>query len=190
MTVTVRSARRSDAEAIRAIYNVEVDGLNTFDLTPRTLEDQLRWVDAHAGGHPAVVAEAAPGGGDGDGRADAADGDARGDGGAGGGTGAPVVGFGSLSAFRERPGYSTTVEVSVYVRADHRNRGVGRQILAELISLARGYGYHCIISRVVGSNGPSIALHERCGFRRVGVEREVGRKYGHWLDVVELQLML
>lgn len=169
MAATVRAARRSDAEAIRAIYNLEVEGTNTFDLTPRTLDDQVAWIDAHSGGHPAVVAESE---------------------GPTGGSGPVVVGFGSLSSFRERPGYSTTVEVSVYVREDHRNRGVGREILTGLVRLARDYGYHCIIARVVGSNGPSIALHERCGFERVGVEREVGRKYGQWLDVVELQRML
>lgn len=172
MAVTVRAARRTDAEAIRAIYNPEVEGINTFDLTPRTLDDQVRWIDAHAGGHPAVVAEAS------------------GDGVDPPGPGPAVVGFGSLSQFRERPGYSTTVEVSVYVREDQRNRGVGREILSELVRLARDYGYHSVIARVVGSNGPSIALHERCGFERVGVEREIGRKYGHWLDVVELQRML
>ncbi|MCC6339058.1 MAG: N-acetyltransferase [Acidimicrobiia bacterium] len=169
MSVAVRAARRADAEAIRAIYNAEVEGFNTFDLTPRTLDDQVGWIDAHSGGHPAVVAEAP-----------------------GGATGAEptVVGFGSLSPFRERPGYATTVEVSVYAHEAHRNRGVGRALLGELVGLARGYGYHCIIARVVGSNAPSIALHERCGFEQVGVEREVGRKYGRWLDVVELQLML
>ena len=174
----IRLADPGDAEAIRAIYNVEVvGGTSTFDLVPRSREDQLAWLDRHRGAHPVVVAvdeaadrsEGGPGSGSRDGR---------------------VLGFGSLSPFRNRPAYSTTVEDSVYVDADARGRGVGRHVLEELLRLATGHGFHAVIARIASENEPSLALHRSCGFDVVGVEKEVGRKHGRWLDVVEMQRML
>ena len=135
----------------------------TFDLVPRTLDDQVAWLDDHAGAHPAVVA---------------VDPDRQ------------VVGFGSLSPYRDRPAYRTTVENSVYVHRDHRGSGIGRLLLDELIRLGRDHGFHSTIARIVGGHAASIALHERCGFVVVGTEREVGRKFGTWLDVVLMQRML
>ncbi len=159
----MRLVERRDAEAIRAIYNVEVaESTATFDMVPRTLDDQVEWIDEHSGGHPAVVA--------------VDDGE--------------VVGFGSLSPFHIRPAYATTVEDTVYVRRDRRRAGVGRTLLEELVRLAVAHGFHCMIARIVGGNASSVTLHEECGFELVGVEREVGRKFGRWLDVVEMQRML
>ncbi len=164
MVTTLRPASRADADAIRAIYNVEVAGSTvTFDLVPRSLEDQVAWIEEHSGGHPAIVA------------VDQSD---------------AVVGFGSLSPYRERPAYFTTVEDSIYVDADQRSAGVGHQILLELIRLAQSYGYHSMIARIVGGHDASINLHRRCGFEIVGTEHEVGRKLGRWLDVVVMQRML
>jgi L-amino acid N-acyltransferase len=161
--VVTRLAERRDAQAIRAIYNTEVTATTvTFDLVPRTLDDQVTWIDAHSGGHPAVVAEV--------------DGE--------------VVGFGSLSPFRDRPAYAGTVEDSLYVATDHRGRGVGRALLDELLRLAQAHGFHTVIARIVGGHETSIALHRACGFEMVGTEREVGRKFGRWLDVVVMQRML
>jgi phosphinothricin acetyltransferase len=159
----VRLAIPADAEAIRAIYNVEVaESTVTFDLRPRTLEQQQAWLAEHAGAHPAIVAV----------------------------TGGAVVGFGSLSPYKERPAYATTVEDSIFVHRDHRGEGVGRRLLDELLVLAGDHGFHAVIARIVGDNAASIRVHEACGFERVGVEREVGRKFGRWLDVVELQRLL
>ena len=164
MPATLRAADRTDAEAIRGIYNAEVAGSTvTFDLVPRTLEDQVAWIEEHSGGHPAIVAVDDVG---------------------------EIAGFGSLSPYKERPAYFTTVEDSVYVRADQRGTGVGRQILAELVRLAQQYGYHSVIARIVGGHDASISMHRRCGFEIVGTEREVGRKLGKWLDVVVMQQML
>ena len=101
-----------------------------------------------------------------------------------------VIGFGSLSPYKDRAAYSTTVEDSVYVRRDRRRQGVGRLILDELLKLATTHGFHAVIARIVGDHDASIVLHERCGFTLVGVENEVGRKFGRWLDVVELQCLL
>jgi len=161
---TVRLAQRRDAEAIRAIYNIEVaESTVTFDLVPRSLDEQVEWIDEHSGAHPAVVAA-----------------DDAGD----------VVGFGSLSPFKDRPAYATTVEDSVYVRRDRRGQGVGRVLLEELLRLAVDHGFHSVMARIVGNHEASIALHVACAFEVIGTEREVGRKFGRWLDVVELQRML
>jgi L-amino acid N-acyltransferase YncA len=160
-----RLARADDAEAIRRIYNREVtESTATFDLVPRSAEDQHRWMEEHAGAYPAVVA------------VDDA-------------TGA-VAGFASLSPSRTRPGYSTTVEDSVYVDADHRAAGVGRLLLIEVVRLAEASGFHAVMARIAGAQEPSLALHRSCGFELVGIEREVGRKFGRWLDVALMQRLL
>lgn len=165
----LRLARPSDAEAIRAIYNMQVTtSTNVFDLVPRSLADQRQWLAEHAGAHPCVVAVTAGG-------APASD---------------EVIGFGSLSPYRSRPAYSTTVEDSVYVHQDHQGRGVGRAVLAELVGLGASHGFHAMIGRIVGHNQASIAMHRSVGFEQVGVEAEVGRKFGRWLDVVVMQRLL
>ena len=88
------------------------------------------------------------------------------------------------------PAYATSVENSVYVRRDRQGQGIGRLLLEALVELARQHGFHTVIARIVGGHEASIALHSRCGFELVGTEREVGRKFGRWLDVVELQRLL
>ena len=164
MTYRTRLAERRDAEALRRIYNVEVqESTVTFDLVPRSLSEQVAWIDEHSGGHPAIVAV-----GDED----------------------EVVGFASLTPYRPRPAYAPTVEDSVYVDRDSRGQGLGRLLLADLVELARDHGFHSVIARIVGGHEASIALHEACGFQQVGIEREVGRKFGRWLDVVLMQRML
>ena len=101
-----------------------------------------------------------------------------------------VAGFASLSPYRDRPAYRTTVENSVYVDPAQQGKGVGRQLMIELLDTARDHGFHSMIARIVSGNGASIALHRGLGFETVGVEREVGRKLGKWLDVVVMQRML
>ena len=77
-----------------------------------------------------------------------------------------VVGFGSLSPFRERPAYNGTVEDSVYVRGDQRGKGVGRLLVAELVDLAAQHGFHTVIARIVGGHDASIGLHRVARLRR------------------------
>jgi phosphinothricin acetyltransferase len=101
-----------------------------------------------------------------------------------------VIGFGALSAYRDRPAYSTTVEDSVYVAPGHQGKGVGRAVLEALVEAAELRGFHTVIGRIAGGNAASIALHQRCGFEVVGVEREVGRKFRRWLDVTIVQRVL
>jgi L-amino acid N-acyltransferase len=161
--VTIRLAERRDAEAIREIYNREVlESTVTFDMVPRTIDEQVAWIDEHSGGHPAIVAA----------------------------EGETVLGFASLSPWRDRPAYAGSVEDSVYIHQAHRGRGVGRLLLDELITLGRDHGFHTVIARIVGGHAASIALHAACGFEHIGVEREVGRKFKRWLDVVLMQRLL
>jgi phosphinothricin acetyltransferase len=160
--VQLRLVQRDDAEAIRAIYNLEVTtGTNTFDIVTRSLADQQAWIDRHRGAHPAIVA-----------------------------WDDQVLGFAVVSPFRDRAAYATTVEDSVYVHREHRGQGIGRALLEEVLRLAAGHGFHAVIARISSENEASLRLHRACGFDTVGVEREVGRKHGRWLDVVELQRML
>jgi len=161
--VEIRLAVPADAAAIAAIYNAEVTGSTvTFDLTPRTLAEQVAWLQQRSGVHAVIVAVADD----------------------------EVVGFASLSQWRDRPAYSTTVEDSIYVRDDQRGNGVGRLLLEELVLLATRHGFHTMIARIVGGHTASIALHRALGFEVVGTEHEVGRKFGRWLDVVLMQRML
>ena len=101
-----------------------------------------------------------------------------------------LLGFASLSPYKDRPAYSTTVESSVYVRRDARGRGVAKALMQELISTARSHGFHAMIARVADSQESSLALHRALDFQLVGTEREVGRKFGRWLDVAVMQVML
>jgi L-amino acid N-acyltransferase YncA len=159
-----RLAEPRDAGATRAIYNLEVlESTVTFDLVPRSLDEQARWIDEHSGGHPAIVA---------------VDDDDT------------VFGFASLSPFKARAAYAPTVEDSVYVHREGRGRGIGELLLREILVLGTNHGFHSVIARIVGGHDASITLHQKCGFEEIGREREVGRKFGRWLDVVLMQHML
>lgn len=159
----IRAAVVAGAAYLQSIYNVEVEtSTATFDLVARTLEDQQGWITDRSGAHVAVVAEIDD----------------------------EVVGFGSLSPYKERPAYATTVEDSVYVHRAHHGQGVGRAILTDLVTTAGMHGFHAVIARIVGDHAASIALHSAVGFEQVGREREVGRKFGRWLDVVIMERIL
>ncbi len=159
----IRPAELTDAEAIRSIFNNEVTtSTHVFELVPHTLEEQQRWIQERSGAHAAVVA--------------------IGDG--------VVIGFGALSPYRPRPAYSTTVEDSVYVHPDRQGMGAGKALLSELVELATAHGFHSMIGRIADHNGASIALHRSLGFEEVGTEREVGRKFRRWIDVLVMQRLL
>jgi L-amino acid N-acyltransferase YncA len=161
--VQVRLATIEDANAIRSIYNVEVEtSTATFDLVPRSLAEQQEWLEQRSGAFSAIVAEV--------------DGS--------------VVGFASLSPYKERAAYRTTVEDSVYVHRDHHNLGIGRRMLSEVCEIAASSGFHTVIARIEATREASLALHRACGFSLVGVEREAGRKFHRWLDVAIMQRML
>lgn len=161
--IQIRRATEADAEAIRAIYNHEVEHETaTFDLVPRSLEDQLAWQNARQGAFCVYVAEL-------DGQ---------------------VVGFGALSPYKERAAYRTSVEDSVYVRRDMGRRGIGKAIVEHLLETAADGGFHAVMARITTLSAGSIALHERLGFQMVGIEREIGRKFNRWLDVAIMQKLI
>lgn len=169
MSIQLRLATAADLPAINDIYNHYVPRSTcTFQLDPETLEARRAWFDHHSPDkYPVIVAEER-------------DNTEAGE----------VVGWGSLSKFRERVGYAPTVEDSIYLRHDRHRRGIGRAILADLIARARAAGFHSLIGGVTGDQAASLALHESFCFTRVAHLREVGLKFGRRLDVIYLQLML
>lgn len=160
----VRQATVRDAPAVLAIYNHQVlNTTSTFDLVPRTLPEQETYILERTGGLRLLVAE------DDDGQ---------------------IAGFAGLSFYRDRPGYRTTVENSIYVDVDHHRQGVGDLLMSELVNEARLSGFHTIVARIADAQTASTELHQKHGFELIGVERQVGRKLGRWRDVAIMQLML
>src|SRR5262249_29158084 len=161
--VRIRLAGVADLPAIRAIYNHYVaTSTCTFRMEPQTEEELLAEFTARGRGHPVTVAELA----------------------------GQVVGWGALSPWKSRCAYAHTVEASVYVRHDMHRRGVGRALLADLIELARAAGHHTILGGACTEHAASLAVQEALGFVRVACLREVGFKFGRWLDVAYMQLMV
>lgn len=159
----IRTATLADAPAIREIYNHEVENTTaTMDLVPRSLADQEQWISDRSGAFATIVAEV-------DGL---------------------VVGFAAFSPYKERAAYRPTVEDSVYVRRDLGGRGIGKALLTALIDVAASSGFHSMMARIEASGTASRALHTACGFREVGVEVEVGRKFNRWIDMVLMQRLL
>ena len=162
--VNIRPAVPADAEAIRGIYNPVVEtSTATFDLVPRTLEQQRTWLSDRSGARTVLVAEDDAG---------------------------SIAGFAAISPYRDRAAYSTTVEDSIYIAGSHQGQGVGRLLLQAMVDTARAHGFHSMIARIVADHEASIALHSACGFDVIGHESEVGRKFGRWLDVTVMQRLL
>ncbi len=162
--VVTRPAVREDMEGVLAIYNDAVlHTTATADYAPQTLEQRLEWFDVRQrGAYPVLVAEEA-------GR---------------------VVGWASLSPYHARAGYRFSAEVSIYVAADRRGRGIGQALLGPLVEAGRARGLHAIIAGVDGPNEASLRLHRRFGFEERGRLKEVFCKFDRWLDVVYLELLL
>ena len=101
-----------------------------------------------------------------------------------------MAGWGSLSAYHARSAYRRTVENSVYVHHQHHRRGIGSLLLQELIVRARRLGHHAIIAGIDADQPASVALHAKFHFEKVGHLKQVGFKFGRWLDVIYMELML
>ena len=160
----IRPATEDDLPAITAIYN-EVIATSTavYVDEPFSIEDRGAWFAARrAVGYPVLVADA----------------------------GGIVAGVASFGDFRAFPGYRHTVEHSVHIRAEMRGKGLGTTLVSALFDPARALGKHVMIAAIDADNAGSIRLHERLGFEGHAVLREVGRKFGRWLDVVFLQKFL
>jgi phosphinothricin acetyltransferase len=163
----IRDAGPGDIEAITALANALLP-TTTYEWTEtlHTTDDRRAWLAAKAqAGMPLLVADD--------------DGD--------------VVGWAGYDDFRDTarwPGYRFTVEHSVHVRADRRGAGVGSALMQPLIARASALGKHVMVAGVDASNAASIRFHERLGFERVAHFKEVGFKFGRWLDLVFLQRFL
>ena len=160
----LREAGDADQRAILDIYNDAVlHSTATFDLEPRTWEEQQRWFQEHRPPYAVFVATVGED---------------------------TVAGWGSLSPFRPRPGYRFTAEGSIYVHQDFRGRGIGAALLGLLVEAACRGRFHSVMALIDGDNAVSVRLHERFGFRHVGTFPQVGFKFGRWLDVVHMQRMV
>ena len=154
----LRAATEADLPGIFAIYDEEVlHGTATFDTQPKGPAERLEWFrNDGKGRYPLIVAESPAG---------------------------EIMGWTRLYAWSVRCAYDRAAENAVYVAAQHRGKGVGRALLAELIRVAPGHGVSLLIARVVEGNAGSRALHEALGFQTIGVMRRVGEKFGRLLDV-------
>jgi L-amino acid N-acyltransferase YncA len=161
----IRDARIDDLPGVLAIYNdVIATSTAVYRDEPATLDDRREWLDArHSQQYPVLVC------------VDEAN---------------AILGFASFGDFRPWPGYRFTVEHTVHVRADCRGQGVGSALMRRLLDRATALGKHVMIAGVDAENTASLRFHERLGFERVAHFREVGFKFGRWLDLVFLQRIL
>lgn len=163
-TATIRLAVEADLPAINDIYNHYVlCSTCTYQTEPETLAARSAWFGAHSPEKYPVTVAVLEG---------------------------QITGWGSLSKFRDRAAYDPTVEASVYIHHDLHRRGIGKVILVDLIARARAIGFHSLIGGASAEQAASIRLQESLGFTHIAHFKQVGYKFGQWLDVVFLQLML
>ena len=159
----IRLAEAADAEEIRAIRNDMIERSTAMWTTrPVSPGDGRAWLAENLARRSAYVAEAA----------------------------GQVAGFANWAPWRPRDGYRHTVEDSVYVAGGHQGRGLGAELLTTLIAGAGESGAHVMMACIEASNARSVALHGRLGFELVGTAREVGHKFGRWLDLTMMRLAL
>ncbi|RMP09108.1 Phosphinothricin N-acetyltransferase [Pseudomonas syringae pv. persicae] len=164
-TFILRDACDQDMPAVQAIYADHVlHGISSFELDPPSVAELLqRRAQVLVNGLPYLVAELA----------------------------GEVVGYGYATPYRPRPAYRFTVEDSVYIRDGMGGRGIGLALLGELVQRCEQGGWRQMVAVIGNSeNIASLRLHERLGFRRVGVFESVGFKHGRWVDTVLMQRML
>jgi L-amino acid N-acyltransferase YncA len=159
----IRLAEAADAEEIRAIRNNIIEHSTAMWTTqPVSPGDGRAWLAENMARRSAYVAEAA----------------------------GQVVGYANWAPWRPKDGYRHTVEDSVYLASGHQGRGLGAELLRTLIAGATGSGAHVMMACIEASNVRSVILHERLGFELVGTAREVGVKFGRWLDLTMMRLAL
>lgn len=163
MEMMIRLATIADLAAIRHIYNhYVIHSTCTFQIEPETEAERLAWFRSRSPAHPVTVAEIAN----------------------------EVAGWASLSPWHSRAAYARTVEASVYIREGMNRRGIGRTLILDLIERARAAGHHTIIGGACTEQIASMELQKALGFEPVAGFREVGYKFGRWLDVSYFQLFL
>lgn len=161
---TIRDADDRDLDAILAIYNdAVVNTTAVYDYEPRSREAQERWFAAKREHDLPVIVAVVDG---------------------------AVAGFASFGPFRPWPAYLHTAENSVYIAPDRRGQGVGSALIPPLLDLARSKDLHTMVAGIDATNEASLRLHRKFGFEQVGLFREVGWKFGRWLNLAFLQRML
>jgi L-amino acid N-acyltransferase len=161
--IKIRDAVIDDLPTMLEIYNDAVKNLTaTFDLEEHSLEQRKVWFQQHGGRFPLIVALIDD----------------------------LVVGYCCLSPYRDKPGYSRSTELSIYLSKEHRGKGIGTFLMKELVSRTRQLGFHTLIGGISSGNIASIKLHEKFGFSFVGRFLEVGFKFGEWQHVDFYQLIL
>ncbi|MCF1434545.1 GNAT family N-acetyltransferase [Agrobacterium vitis] len=160
----IRDGTEADLAAIVEIYNHAVEHTTAiWNEALIDVDNRRVWLELRrARGFPVLVAEV-------DGR---------------------VAGYASYGDWRAFDGYRHTVEHSVYIDKDHRGAGLGKALMQALIERAKAGNVHVMIAAIEAGNAASIALHEKLGFRLVGIHREVGTKFGRWLDLAAMELMI
>lgn len=161
----VQCEPKRHAEAILAIFNdAIINSTALYDYQPRTREMMTGWFDTKSKGkYPVIGVETDSG---------------------------DLMGFVSYGTFRAWPAYKYSVEHSVYVDARFRGQGIGKRLLQEIITTARGQEYHTLVGGIDSTNTVSIRLHESLGFTYCGAIQQAGFKFGRWLDLSFYQLIL
>jgi len=163
METHIRKAEKSDIFRITDIYNWAVENTTaSFDINPQTVEQRTIWFSHYGDRHPLVVYEI-------DGY---------------------VAGYASLSEFRSKEGYKSTCELSVYIDPNYQRRGIGNKLMEYIIEVGKEIGFHIIMSGITADNEISIKMHEKLGFEFCGHMKEVGFKFGRYLDCVFYQLII
>jgi L-amino acid N-acyltransferase YncA len=162
--INVRQATWHDLPAMLAIYNhIILHTTAVWQYEPHTLEMRQQWFDIkEALGHPVFVAA----------------------------TEGEIAGFSTFGPFRHWQGYRFTVENSIYVAEQFRGRGISKLLMPPLIDAARKLQIHAMVAGIEATNAASIALHEKFGFVEVAHFKEVGHKFGRWMDLKFLELIL
>lgn len=162
--ITVRAATEADLPQILAIYNeIIANTTAVYYYEPHTLEMRKAWLqEREALGFPVFVADEE----------------------------GVVLGMSTIGPFRVPTAYKFSVENTVHVAANARGRGVGKLLMPPIIEAAKQLGMHTIIAGIDASNEVSLHLHKQFGFEEVAHFKEVGHKFGRWLDLKFLQMIL
>jgi phosphinothricin acetyltransferase len=159
----IRDVSLSDAKRIHKIYNEYVEKSQaTFQEQPLSFEEIEDKIQRTIKDYPWIVYEE-------DGQ---------------------VVGYTYASKWKEKTAYRYTVETSIYLDSGHLGKGIGSKLKGAMIETLREREFHCVISAISLPNPASIAMCENFGFRKVGQLREIGYKFGEWIDVGYWQLIL
>ena len=163
--LVIQLITKNDISACLAIYNYEVEhGVATLDLEPRTLEEWREWYNAHSDEHHPIIV---------------------------GTINDVVVGYASLSPYRLKDAFKSTVELSIYIHQDYRGQGVATRPMERILEMAKADTMiHNVVSVITAGNEGSTKLHNRFGFTYCGLTPEVGFKHGKYQDTETYALLV